>query len=222
MSIYSRIYYNLCQNRSQLVEQWKPGSNLHRHHIVPKHSGGTDDVSNFSYLTIREHIIAHFLLWKIYRNPNDLRSMKMLSAKLTSKQRSIIGKWCCDNKIGFHGATREQRLEWNRKGIKTQEFKGNKNSFWWWSTEEGRKYRASLGGKASIEAGNNTEWIYWMLPEGIKQRASMGGKSHKGKRCMYKPGDKSFKRVKSEDIQTYLNEGYIFGSPIPSKNQHSS
>jgi hypothetical protein len=61
-----------------------------------------------------------------------------------------------------------------------------------------------------------------MSPEGKKERASMGGKSHKGKKCMYKPGDKSFKRVRPEDIQSRLNEGYIFGSPISSKNQDSS
>jgi hypothetical protein len=160
MGIYARIYYSLCQSRSQLTEQWKPGSNLHRHHIVPKHSGGTDDPSNFTYLTIREHIIAHFLLWKMHHNPNDLRAIKMLGAKITSAQRKILGIWCRDNKIGFHGATKEQRLEWNRKSIKAQKSKGDKNSFWWWSTEEGRKHRASLGGKASIESGNNTKWLY--------------------------------------------------------------
>ena len=158
----------------------------------------------------------------MYKNPNDLRSMKMLGVRLTSTQRSIIGKWCRDNKIGFHNATIDERKEWSSRGLKSQKESDDRNSFWWWSTEEGRKHRASLGGKASIESGNNTKWLYWMSPEGMKHRASMGGKSHRGKRCMYKPGDKSFKRVRTEDIQTYLNEGYIFGSPIPPKNRRSS
>jgi len=221
MGIYTRLYYNLCKNRSQLSEQWKLGSNLHRHHIVPKHSGGTDESSNFTYLTIREHIIAHFLLWKMYKNPNDLRSMKMLGARLTSEQRRVIGKWCRDNKIGIYGASEEQRLEWQRKGIKSQKAKQDKNSFWWWSTEEGRRQRASLGGKVGGKKQAELK-LGFHQPHIQRKAASLGGQSHKGKKCMYKLGDKSFKRVKPEDIQSYLNEGYIFGSPISPKNQHSS
>lgn len=105
---------------------------------------------------------------------------------------------------------------WNRKNKATQ-----KKTFHYWSTKEGRKERSSLGGKSSIKSSNNP-WSYWASEEGRKQRSSMGGKAHKGKKCMYKPGDKSFIRVKPEDIQSYLNEGYIFGSPHSSKNQYSS
>jgi len=76
-----------------------------------------------------------------------------------------------------------------------------------------------MGGKASIVSGNNKAWQYWASPEGIKERASMGGKAHMGKKCMYKPGDTTFKRVKAEDIDAFLNDGYVFGSPIPSKNK---
>ena len=36
---------------------------------------------------------------------------------------------------------------------------------------------------------------------------------------MYKPGDTSFIRVKHEDIQSKLNEGYVFGSPIQPPNK---
>ena len=82
MDIYSKIYYTLCQKRKQLINEWVSGSNLHRHHIIPKHSGGTDNLENYTYLTIREHIIAHFLLWKMHKNINDLRAMKMLPEKL--------------------------------------------------------------------------------------------------------------------------------------------
>jgi len=221
MGIYSRIYYSLCHSRSQLVENWKSGSNIHRHHIVPRHSGGTDDSSNFTYLTIREHIIAHFLLWKIHKNPNDLRSMKLLGANLTSEQRKIVGIWCRDNKIGIHGYSKEQRLEWQRKGIESQKIKQDKNSFWWWSTEEGRKQRASIGGKIGGKKQADLK-LGFHQPHIQRKAASLGGQSHKGKKCMYKPGDVTFKRVKPEDIQTYLNEGYIFGSPISSKNQYSS
>lgn len=214
------IYNTLCVTRKSLIESYKPYSGLHRHHIIPKHSGGKDDESNYTYLTVREHILAHYLLWRIYKNPNDLRAMHMLGGNLSTTKRIITGEYCRDNKLGFHGASKEQLAIWRERGLATQRASGSKNTFTYWASEEGRKERASLGGKASIESGNNTEFLYWMSPEGRKKRASLGGKAHKGKRCMYKPGDKSFKRIKPEDIQSYLDNGYIFGSPH--KTNHRS
>jgi hypothetical protein len=210
MSIYQKIYYNLCESKKQLKSSYRRYSGLHKHHIIPKHCGGNDDDSNFTYLTVREHIIAHFLLWKIYRNVNDLRSMKMLGAKLTTIQRIIIGKWCCDNKIGFFSDSidREIKAEWIRKGIRTQK----ENEIGIHNPENFKKY-ASLGGKASIVSPNNP-WSYWASKEGQLKRASLGGQAHKNKKCMYKPGDKTFIRVPQESIQKFLDDGYVFGSPI--------
>lgn len=223
MSIYYKVYYNLCIRKSQSINEWFPGSGIHRHHILPRHSGGTDEISNFTYLTIREHIIAHFLLWKMFRNVNDLRSMKMLGANLSVEYRRKIGEWCRDNKIGFHGATPEQRREWSINTLEKQKQKPVvANSFYYWFTIEGRKERATRGGKASIISPNNPKWAYWASQAGQLERSSMGGKSHKGKRCMYRLNDKSFIRVKPEDIDTKLSEGYIFGSPIVTTNKKIS
>ena len=36
----------------------------HRHHIIPRHAGGTDDPSNIVELTIEEHAEAHRLLYE--------------------------------------------------------------------------------------------------------------------------------------------------------------
>ena len=206
------IYNTLCVSRKSNKSLYKPKSNLHAHHIIPKHSGGTDDESNITYLTIREHIIAHYLLWRIYRNPNDLRAMKMLGANLTYKQRSIIGKFCKDNQIGFFNPKYDDvKSAWRQKGLETQKRSGSKNTWYYWSTPEGRKHRASLGGKASVKV--NKAFQYWCSPEGRKHRASLGGKAHTGKKHMHKPGDTKFKRVKLEDIQYHLDNGYILGSP---------
>ena len=37
----------------------------HGHHIIPKHIGGTDDEWNFVFLTVKQHALAHRLLWKM-------------------------------------------------------------------------------------------------------------------------------------------------------------
>ena len=225
------IYTKLCSHRKNLKDSYKPFSGLHRHHIIPKHSGGNDEDDNYTYLTIREHIIAHYLLWRIHKNPNDLRSMKMLGSKLSPRFRQITGEYCRDNKIGFFSDdwnTKENILKRNNTTIKTQkdqyEKTGEKN-FYFWSTPEGRKERSLLGNKAAMVSQRNDylnnktkNFYFWSTPEGRKERASMGAQAHKGKRCMYKPGDASFKRIPPEKIDQYLANGYVFGSPIKAWN----
>jgi hypothetical protein len=168
--MYQTIYHNICERGCQRKKQYTKHSGLHKHHIKPKHSGGKDDDNNFTYLTEREHIIAHYLLWKINHNENDIWAAQFLKAK------SFIPK--------------EIR--------KKQASKGGK-----------------IGGKKQAELGLGFHQ-YKNNPELHRKWASSGGKAHKGKRCMFKKGDKTFIRVKSKDIQSYLNQGYIFGSPIES------
>ena len=43
---------------------------MHKHHIAPKHAGGTDDPDNLVYLSVKEHAIAHA---KLYLEHGDLK-----------------------------------------------------------------------------------------------------------------------------------------------------
>jgi len=210
MTISRTIYENLCEKRKARPHQ--KSKNIHRHHIIPKHSGGTDDNSNITYLTIREHKIAHYLLWRIHKNPNDLRSYHMLGGNLTSAMRKEIGRWCFENKIGmFHSDNQVNKRDWILKGIEKQ-MKEKIGIF----DETKLSYYASLGGKASVK--KNKTFQYWFSKEGRKERASRGAKSHKGKRAMYNPTSKTktFHRVPPEKWEEFLSKGFIFGSPIKS------
>lgn len=171
MSIYSTLYTSICQSGLLQKENYLPLSGLHKHHIVPKHAGGLDTEENYTYLTVREHIAVHFLLWKINKNPNDLRAMKMLGAKITPQQRKITGEYCRDNNIGIFGADKKIRRKWSQNGAKTQI--ENKISI---HNPENFQHNASLGGKASIKSPNNP-WSYWASPAGRKERARLGGLS---------------------------------------------
>lgn len=210
MKFYSRLYYTIIYKNVNNKILWESKTeDLHRHHIIPKHSGGEDTESNYTYLTIREHIAAHWLLWKMHGDPNDLRAMNMLGANLTRAQRKIVGEFCRDNGIGMFNERYDLvRNDWRKKGARAQ----MENQIGIHDPANFKKH-ASLGGKASIVSDKNP-WKYWASAEGRSERASLGGKSHKGKKCMYRPGDKTFKRVSSEDWDTYLELGYIFGSPI--------
>jgi len=204
---YSKIYDNIC-NRGKQRKFSILGEIYHNHHIIPKHCGGTNDSENITYITLREHIIAHYLLWKLHKNVNDLRALKMLGANLSRKYRQKIGRWCYENKIGRYGASDEQKRAWILKGIQTQ-MERKVGIF----DPEKRKEYASMGGKASIKSPNNP-WSYWASKEGRKHRGSLGGKAHKGKVVMHKPGEQTFKRIHKQEVQKYKDMGYCLGSPF--------
>jgi hypothetical protein len=182
MSFYLNLYNKLCSDRSQLKEKYGYKSGLHAHRILPGHSGGEYTEENVTYLTPREHVIVHFLLWKIYKNPNDLRSMNMLGAKLTLEQRIRVGKWCHENKIGFHSDPKYARQGAEAARIKqkeTYEKTGDKNNFYYWSTEEGRKERASLGGLTSWGKTKKERGLPYFIPSDPEERRQKAIKAAK-------------------------------------------
>lgn len=65
---YYKHYMLLCQTR-KLMNRFKgDGTYYERHHIIPKWMGGSDKKSNLVLLTAREHYIAHYLLFKHYKD----------------------------------------------------------------------------------------------------------------------------------------------------------
>jgi len=51
---------------------------MHKHHIIPKHAGGTDDPENIVELTVLDHAIAHRVLWKLHGRWQDKVAWEML------------------------------------------------------------------------------------------------------------------------------------------------
>jgi len=75
----------------------------HKHHIIPKHAGGTDDPTNIVELTIEEHAEAHRLLYEKYNQWQDKIAWMglakltnahylMLSEKMTGENNPMYGK----------------------------------------------------------------------------------------------------------------------------------
>jgi len=59
---------------------------IHKHHIVPKHMGGTDDPSNLIELTVEEHAKAHKNLFDQYGCWQDQVAYRTLSGQITSDE----------------------------------------------------------------------------------------------------------------------------------------
>lgn len=85
----------------------------HKHHIVPKHAGGSDDSSNIIELTVEEHAEAHRLLWEQNRNLADFVAWKMLSGKTKEAERARIEM----AKAAFKDFLRSNRKESWKKNI---------------------------------------------------------------------------------------------------------
>ena len=58
----------------------------HKHHIVPKHAGGTDDPSNIVYLTVKQHAEAHKKLFKKYGRWQDKLAYEGLSGQIGKEE----------------------------------------------------------------------------------------------------------------------------------------
>ena len=59
---------------------------LHRHHIVPRHAGGTDAEDNIAFLSIEDHAEAHRVLFEKYGRHEDELAWKGLAGLLSKEE----------------------------------------------------------------------------------------------------------------------------------------
>lgn len=87
---YQKIYENFMKNKK--FREYDPKIVYEQHHILPKSLGGLDHPSNLIYLTIREHYIAHLLLYKIYKNEATMWALQWFVDSMSPAIKRIFFK----------------------------------------------------------------------------------------------------------------------------------
>lgn len=75
-----KLHYQLLISKHGLDRRPSNSLNYERHHIFPKSLGGDNSDTNLIYLTGRQHFFAHWLLFKIYNNPEMAMAFFMMRA----------------------------------------------------------------------------------------------------------------------------------------------
>ena len=78
MNVYEKF---IEKHKNQVIAK---DTYVEKHHIIPKHIGGTNDASNMINLTYRQHITAHLLLYRVY-------SRKIAISKMIGERHKLSG-----------------------------------------------------------------------------------------------------------------------------------
>lgn len=119
----------------------------HKHHIVPKHAGGTDEPSNLILLTIEEHAEAHRILYETHGRWQDKVAWLTLSKQISCGEAIKIAQ-SLSNKgknNSMYGMTGEKNPNYKNRGINSPLF-GKKHS-----EETCKKKRMSLIGRSYVD-----------------------------------------------------------------------
>jgi hypothetical protein len=140
----------------------------HKHHIIPKYMGGSNDPENLVEVTVTQHAMFHFCNYQLWGNEEDRIAWRALSGQITADEAALEaqslgakkgGNKNKENKTGICGLSPEELSEAGKKGGQIGGKKGgnknkeNKTGICGLSFEE----RSKNGKKAGKIGGNKTK-----------------------------------------------------------------
>jgi hypothetical protein len=58
----------------------------HKHHILPKYKGGTDDLSNLVEVSVTQHAMFHYCNWQLWGDKRDFIAWKGLVGEIGKEE----------------------------------------------------------------------------------------------------------------------------------------
>jgi len=153
----------------------------HKHHIIPRHMGGTNDPENLISLTPEEHAEAHRILYENYGKIEDYLAWKGLLGFVGKED--IIKELMREN-----GKRVGKRMLEEKKEIFDEEKKKSEKY------KDGIRRGGETTGKMMVDSGH------------CKKIASLGGGKNKGKKYWF--NEKENRETVSEESP---GEGWVFG-----------
>ena len=136
----------------------------HKHHIVPRHAGGTDDPANLIELTIAEHAEAHRLLFEEYGRWQDRVAWLSLSGIIGHEERiqEIMSNANKGNPSGYTvSAELRKKLSIDRKG--------NGNPMYGKTGENNPRYGTTLSDETKLKISKSLSGRKWNEATRTKQ-----------------------------------------------------
>jgi NUMOD3 motif len=150
---YKKLYENLINSA---INDPKDDIYKETHHIIPKCMGGNDAKENLVKLTARQHFLAHWLLYKMYKTPSLVYAWNSMR---------IIGKGQDSRKINSHLFEYAKREKSKMLSI---QFTGENNNFFGkaHTLESKQKMSMKLTGRI---LSNETKQIMSSQRKGVKK-----------------------------------------------------
>ena len=186
---YSAQYDKLISTRKAMNRIKSRFDNMENHHIIPRSMGGGDDAENLVLLTLKEHFVAHLLLYEIYKNPQMNYALYMMMTTGSGD----------GSKYNYSS----RQYEHSRKNYRFFKSLETQNKIWITDGEKNKRVdKEKL--QSLLEAG----WKKGRLEYTKETKEKMKGKIFINK------NDKE-KRIPKEDLLKWLEDEWKEGRKIP-------
>jgi hypothetical protein len=160
-----------------------------KHHIVPKSLGGSNQKSNLTHLTPREHFICHWLLVKIYaegephwkmlnalrimkaENKNQIRYKTKITSRVYEKLKVEYASILSDKLKGENNPMYGKKWTEKQKTTHSNKIKGRVQPL-----EEKMKQKRAITGRKRPEFSQ--EWRENLSQSAAGEKNGMWGKNH--------------------------------------------
>jgi hypothetical protein len=196
---YSKIYNSLIQSRVSQKEARlllkKEGGYFENHHIIPKSKGGDSSRDNLVLLTAREHFLAHWLLWRIYRDRSSALAFHKMISNNKYQKRSYSSRGYEEARLAF-----SETNKGNKYGSFKKEYRASDET----RSKISKNHADVSGNKNPFYGKKHTEEVLEKIRAFRRGCANDMIHNYKGYKLIYKDGIFICKFKSSKEVATYI------------------
>ena len=175
--------WNLLYNKHIEKCRLKPtleGKIYHKHHIIPRSSGGDDSKSNLIILEYKDHVLAHFILYKSNPTNSNWIAYRLMGGisedkkqlveqlKLEAISKRKLGKIGSKESVAKAMKTRSETISKMTPKERSEKFGNHKENHPFWGVSRKGKKAANYGqskGSYKVRSPEGEIVCYYSLKE---------------------------------------------------------